>query len=55
MIIKKGQAILEYVLLVAIAAAAVAAMYTYVQRAVQAHIKVIEEQIENPEIINDVS
>jgi len=52
---KKGQSVVEYVMLTAIAAFAVTAMYTYIQRAVQAHIKVIEQQIENPEVINDVS
>lgn len=50
---KRSQSILEYVILVSIAVAAVAAMGTYIKRAVQAKFKVIEEQVNNPEEIHD--
>jgi len=52
--IKKYQSILEYVLLVTIATAAVGAMYVYVKRAMNAHLKVVEEQLSNPEVIDEV-
>jgi len=42
---KKGQSTIEYALLIAIVAAAFLAMHLYVQRAVQANFKLIEEQI----------
>jgi len=42
---KKGQSTIEYALLVAIVAAAFLAMRVYMQRAVQANLKVIEDQI----------
>lgn len=41
----KGQSILEYALLVAVVVAALMAMNTYVQRSIQANLKVIEDQI----------
>jgi len=40
-----GQSILEYAVLIAVAAAAVVAMSTYVQRAVQAHVKNVEQEL----------
>jgi len=42
---KKGQSTIEYALLIAIVAAAFLAMHLYVQRAVQANFKLVEEQI----------
>ena len=53
--IRKCQSILEYVLLLAIVVAAFAAMRTYVSRSIQAHLKVVEEQIGAPEEITDVT
>jgi Flp pilus assembly pilin Flp len=41
----KGQSIIEYGVLIGIVAAALVAMSVYVQRAVQANIKLIERQI----------
>lgn len=42
---KKAQSTIEYALLIAIVAAAFLAMQLYVQRAVQANFKLIEDQI----------
>ena len=42
---RKGQSTLEYAVLIAVVIAACAAMTTYVHRAVQANLKVVEEQI----------
>ena len=42
---RRGQSTIEYALLIAIVAAAFLAMHLYVQRAVQANFKIIEEQI----------
>jgi len=42
---RKFQSIIEYVLLVGIVAAALVAMTVYVQRATQANLKLIEEQL----------
>lgn len=42
---KLGQSIIEYALLISIVAAAIAAMSIYVQRSVQANVRVIEKQI----------
>jgi len=42
---KTAQSILEYALLIAIVAAAFVAMRMYVQRAVQANFKIIEDRI----------
>ena len=52
---KKYQSILEYAVLVAIVAGAFAAMRTYVSRAIQAHLKVIEEQVANDEEIEGMT
>lgn len=42
---RKGQSTIEYALLIAIVAAAFLAMRVYVQRAVQANFKMIQDQI----------
>ncbi len=42
---RRAQSTLEYSILIAIVAAAIVAMHTYVQRAVQANLKMVEEQI----------
>jgi len=42
---KRGQSTIEYALLIAVVAAAFLAMQLYVQRAVQANFKLIEDQI----------
>ena len=42
---KKGQSTIEYALLIAIVAAAFLAMHIYMQRAVQANFKLVEDQI----------
>lgn len=41
----RGQTTLEYAVLIAVVAAACATMTTYVYRAVQANLKVVEGQI----------
>ena len=53
-ILRKSQAIIEYVVLIAIVVAAFSAMRLYVQRALSAHLKVIEDQVNNPEVIDNV-
>lgn len=42
---RKAQSIIEYALLIAIVAAAFLGMRVYMQRAVQANLKMIENQI----------
>jgi len=42
---RHGQSTIEYALLIAIVAAAFLAMHLYMQRAVQANFKLIEDQI----------
>ena len=42
---RRAQSTLEYSILIAVVAAAIAAMHTYVQRAVKANLKTIENQI----------
>lgn len=42
---RKAQSIIEYAILILVVAAAVMAMRVYVQRAVQANLKVIEDRI----------
>ncbi len=44
-ITKNGQSILEYALLVAVVAAAFVTMHIYMQRAVQANFKMIEDHV----------
>lgn len=47
---KNSQSTLEYAMLVVVVAAAFIAMHTYVQRAVQANLKSVEDQInESPQ------
>lgn len=41
----KGQSILEYAMIIAVAAAALMAMSVYVQRSIQANLKTVEDQI----------
>ena len=40
---RRGQSVLEYAILVSVVSAALVAMHTYVQRAVQANLKAIED------------
>lgn len=42
---KRGQSVIEYALLIAVVAAAFMAMHLYMQRAVQANFKLIQEQV----------
>lgn len=42
---RRGQSILEYAMIIAVVVAALTAMSVYVQRSVQANLKVIEDQI----------
>lgn len=42
---RRAQSTLEYVTLIVIAAAAAMAMFTYMQRAVNANLKMVEEQV----------
>jgi len=42
---RQGQSILEYTMIIAVVVAALTAMSLYVQRSVQANLKVIENQI----------
>jgi Flp pilus assembly pilin Flp len=42
---KKAQSTIEYALLIGVVAAAFIAMHLYVQRAVQANFKLIEDQV----------
>jgi Flp pilus assembly pilin Flp len=42
---RKAQSTIEYAVLIAIVAAAFLAMHLYVQRAVQANFKLIEDQV----------
>ena len=44
---KKAQSVLEYAMIISIVAAALMAMNTYVQRAVQANLKMVEERVNN--------
>jgi len=42
---RQGQSIIEYALIIAVVVAALTAMSVYVQRSVQANLKMVEEQI----------
>lgn len=42
---RAGQSVLEYAVFVALLAAALVAMSTYVQRAIQANLRTVENQI----------
>ena len=44
---RKAQSILEYAMIISVVAAALMAMNVYVQRAVQANLKMVEERINN--------
>lgn len=46
---KKAQSVLEYALIIAVAVAALTAMSTYVRRAIQANLKLIEHQVNGEE------
>jgi len=42
---KKAQSILEYAILISIVVAALVGMHIYVQRAVQANLKMVEDRV----------
>jgi len=42
---KRGQNVLEYTMIIAVAVAALTAMSLYVQRAMQANLKSLEDQV----------
>ena len=42
---KKGQSILEYAMIISVVVAALMAMNVYVQRSVQANLKMIEDRV----------
>ncbi len=42
---RQGQSTLEYALIIAVVAAALVAMSVYMQRSVQANLKIVEDQI----------
>jgi hypothetical protein len=42
---KKAQSVLDYALIISVVVAALMAMNVYVQRAVQANLKMIEERV----------
>ncbi len=42
---RRGQSVLEYALIISVVAAALMAMNVYVQRSVQANLKLVEDQI----------
>jgi len=42
---RRGQSTLEYAVLIAVVAAALVAMHTYVRRAIQANVKNVEEEL----------
>lgn len=42
---RQGQGTLEYAVLIAVVAAALIAMHTYVRRAIQANVKNVEEEL----------
>ncbi|MGD0336995.1 MAG: hypothetical protein ABSB18_07885 [Candidatus Omnitrophota bacterium] len=46
----KAQSILEYAMIVAVVAAALAAMSTYIQRSIQANLKNLEDQVNQKQI-----
>ena len=48
-----SQSLMEYAVLLAIVALAVAAMRTYVMSSVQAHMKVLQEQLNRPQDANE--
>ena len=42
---KRAQTVLEYAMIISVVVVALTAMSMYVQRAVQGHLKIIEEQV----------
>jgi Flp pilus assembly pilin Flp len=46
----KAQSILEYAMIVAVVAAALAAMSTYLKRSIQANLKSLEDQVNQRQI-----
>ena len=48
-VLRRGQSTLEYAVLVGIVAAALVAMHSYVQRAVQANLKTIQDGLSSTE------
>jgi len=42
---KKAQSVLEYAMVIMVVAAAIMAMHVYVQRSVQANLKMLEERV----------
>ena len=50
--VKRGQSVLEYSMIIAVVVAALMAMSVYVRRAVQANLEIIEEQI-NVEAVSE--
>jgi uncharacterized protein (UPF0333 family) len=42
---KKAQSVLEYAILIAVIVAALTGMHVYVQRSVQANLKMIEDRV----------
>lgn len=49
---KNGQSILEYSVIVAVVIAALSLMSIYIRRAIQANLKLIEDQV-NTEVVNN--
>lgn len=49
---KNGQSILEYSVIVAVVVAALSLMSIYIRRAIQANLKLIEDQV-NTEVVNN--
>lgn len=49
---KRSQSIVEYTVLIAVAVAAITAMRTYVRRSMQAQLKIIQDQLNNPETVH---
>lgn len=47
----KAQSIIEYAILLAVVSAAIAAMYTYLNRTVQGRLKQIESQVNEPVVV----
>jgi len=47
--LRKAQSILEYAMIVAVVATALAAMSTYLKRSIQANLKTLENQV-NPTV-----
>lgn len=48
----RGQSTLEYAMIIAVVVAALTAMSLYIQRSVQANLKMIEDQV-NAEVVSN--